>query len=109
MELWLMPQLLQDKPNVFKDDGSPPNIHSEVTTFLNSQTPDLTSTDFFLWGFVKGEVYFPSVRITLNNSRDRISKAIAKTDRPLLRNVWHEIKSRPDVCSATNGAHIELA
>jgi hypothetical protein len=35
LELWLMPQLLQDKPNVFKHGGAPPHIHNEVTTFLN--------------------------------------------------------------------------
>jgi hypothetical protein len=41
LELWLMPQLLEDKPNaVFQHDGEPPHIHSEVTTFLNRQLPE---------------------------------------------------------------------
>jgi hypothetical protein len=41
LELWLMPQLLEDKPNVFQHDGAPPpHIHSEVTTFLNRQLPE---------------------------------------------------------------------
>jgi hypothetical protein len=35
--LWVMPQLLQDKPNVFQHDGAPLDIHNEVTTFLNRQ------------------------------------------------------------------------
>jgi hypothetical protein len=34
-----MPQLLQDKPDVFQHDGVPPHIHNEVTTFLNRQLP----------------------------------------------------------------------
>jgi hypothetical protein len=38
LELWLMPQLLQDKPSVFfQYDGAPPRIHNEVAIFLNRQ------------------------------------------------------------------------
>jgi hypothetical protein len=47
--------------------------------------------------------------ITLNNLKDQIRTAIAKTDQLLLQNVWHEVEYRLDVCRATNGAHIELA
>jgi hypothetical protein len=40
LELWLMPQLLLDKPNVvLQHDGAPPHIHDEVT-FLNRQLPE---------------------------------------------------------------------
>jgi len=36
--LWLMLQLLENKPNVvFQHDGAPPYIHSEVTTYWNRQ------------------------------------------------------------------------
>jgi hypothetical protein len=37
LQLWLMPQLLQDKPNVFQRDGASPHIHNEVIIFLNYQ------------------------------------------------------------------------
>jgi hypothetical protein len=37
LELWLMPQLLQDKPNIFQHVGASSHFHSEVTTFLNRQ------------------------------------------------------------------------
>jgi hypothetical protein len=105
LELWVMPQLLEDKPNVvFQHDGAPPYIHNEVTTFLNMQlsegwigrggstsrppqSPDLTPLDFFLWGFVKDDVHVPPKPITLNNLKDRIRTAIAKIDQPLLQNV----------------------
>jgi len=40
-ELWLMSQLLQDKPNVvLQHDEAPPHIHNEVTTFLNRLLPE---------------------------------------------------------------------
>jgi hypothetical protein len=121
LELWLIPQLLEDKPNVFQHDGAPPRIHNEVTIFLNClsggsdeggstfwppQSPDL---DFFLWGFVIDEVYVPPMPITLSNFKNRIRTATAKTDQSLLQNVWHKVEYRLDVCRATNGAHIELA
>jgi len=126
LELWLMPQLLQDKPNVvFQHDGAPPHIHNEVTTFLNRhwperwigrggstswppRSPDLTPSTFSLWGFVKDEIYVPPTPIILSNLKDRIRTATAKTDQPLLQNVWHEVEYRFDVCRATNAGHIEL-
>jgi hypothetical protein len=37
LESWSMPQLLQDKLNVFYHDWAPSCIHDEVTTFLNRQ------------------------------------------------------------------------
>jgi hypothetical protein len=109
LELWLMPQLLQDKPHVFQHDRAPTHSHYEMTTFLNRQLPkrwigrrgptfwpprrpDLTLLEFFLWGFVKDEVYLPSMLINLNNLKDRIRTAIAKIDQPLLQNVWHEVE-----------------
>jgi hypothetical protein len=98
-----MTQLLQDIPNVvFQHDGAPPDIHSEVTTLLNRQLPELwicwgggiiswpprypeqTPLKFFLWGFVKDEAYVLPGPINVNNLKDRIRIAIAKIDQPLL-------------------------
>jgi hypothetical protein len=103
LELWLMPQLLEDKSNVvFEHDGALPHVHNEVTTSLNRQlperwigqggstswpprSPDLTPLDFFLWGFVKDEVHVPPMPITLKNLKDRIRTAIAKIYQSLLQ------------------------
>jgi hypothetical protein len=57
---------------------------------------------------VKDDVYVPPMPITLNNLKDRLRRATAKTDQHLLQNVWHEGEYRPVVCRATDGAHIEL-
>jgi hypothetical protein len=46
--------------------------------------------------------------ITLNNLKNPIQTAAAKTDQPLLQNIWHEVKYCLDVCRATNGAHTKL-
>jgi hypothetical protein len=44
----------------------------------------------------------------LNNLKDRIWTATAKIDQTLLQNVWHKVECRPDMCRATDRAHIEL-
>jgi hypothetical protein len=92
--LWLMPQVLQDKPDVFQHVGrGPSHIHSE-TTFLNSDgsakrevhflasaisRSDPSPLDFFLWSFLKDKVYVPPVIITLKNLKDRMRTATAQT------------------------------
>jgi hypothetical protein len=41
---------------------------------------------------VKDEVHVLQMPINLNNLKDQIFKVAAKTDQPLLQNVWHEVK-----------------
>jgi hypothetical protein len=111
----------------FQHDWMPPHIHNEVTTFLNRQLPQQwicwwgggplpglhnlqiwPLLTFFLWGFVKDEVYIPPMPIMLNNLKEQIWTAPAKTDKTLLQNVSHEVRYHSDVCRVTNGAHTEL-
>jgi hypothetical protein len=47
--------------------------------------------------------------ITLNNLKDGIGTATAKSDEPLLQNVWQEYEYCLDVCRVTNGAYIKLS
>jgi hypothetical protein len=124
LEWWLIPQLLQGKPNVvFQHGRAPPHIHSEVTTLLNRQlherwigrrgstswpprSADLTLLDYFLWVFVKGEIYVPPMPITLNNLKSRIRTT--QIDQALLQNVWHEDEYRHCMCRPTNETHAEF-
>jgi hypothetical protein len=70
--------------------------------------PDLTPTDFFLWGFMKDNVYIPPLPTTLHELKTRIREACANTDQEILHNVWQKAEYRFDVARATRGAHIEL-
>jgi hypothetical protein len=54
-----------------------------VPHFLASAISRSDPLDFFLWGFLKVEVYVPPMPINLKNLKDRIRTAIAKTDQPL--------------------------
>jgi hypothetical protein len=84
-------------------------MSQEESTSWLPQYPELTPLDFFLWGFLKDEVYILPVTITLNNLKDCIHTATVKTDQPLLQNVWHKVKYHLDVCRTTNAAHTEPA
>jgi hypothetical protein len=82
-QLWLMPQILQGKPNVvFQHGGAPLHIHSGVTTFFNMQlleqwigrgrstfwpprSPVLTTSQYFPVGLGEKKVYLWPMLITL--------------------------------------------
>jgi hypothetical protein len=52
-------------------------VFSDEATF---QLPDLTTMDFFLWTFLKDNVYFPPLPTTLHELKTRIRQASANTD-----------------------------
>jgi hypothetical protein len=64
--------------------------------------------DFFMWGFVKDNVYVPPLPTTLHVLQIWIRDACANTDQEILHNVWQEVGYRFDVARATRGAHVEL-
>ena len=71
------------------------------------RSPDLTSCDLFLWGFVKDSVYVPPLLMSLQELRDRITHALQTITAYMLHRVWDEFDYRVDVCRVTQGAHIE--
>jgi hypothetical protein len=68
---------------------------------------DLTPMDFFLWSFVKDNIYFPPLPTTLHEPKTRIREACANTDQDILH-MWQVVEYRFDVATATRGVHIEL-
>jgi len=98
--LWLIIHLLEDKPDiVFQHDQAPQHIHGEMTAFskgsfiCSSQlrvvnflrcsisisdypTPHLC-LDFFVWSFVKDEVYILPVPVTMKNWKNEIWTRVA--------------------------------
>jgi hypothetical protein len=64
--------------------------------------------NFFLWGFVKDNVYVPPLPTTLHELKTRFREACANTDQEILHDVRQETEYRFDVTRAIPGAHIEL-
>jgi hypothetical protein len=123
LELWLMPSYFKAHQMLFlnmmechhtytvkwqhswigsflSDGLAEGGFHFLASTFSRSDPP-LT---FFCGALWKISYDLP-MPITLNNLNS-IWTEIAKIDKPLLQNVWHEVKYHLHVCWATNGAHI---
>ena len=66
-----------------------------------------TPCDFFLWGYVKDQVYVPPLPASVPEMKVRIRTAIETITADMLQTVWNEIDYRVDVCRITKGAHIE--
>ncbi|GFS80828.1 uncharacterized protein TNCV_1334561 [Trichonephila clavipes] len=72
-----------------------------------SRSPHLTPCDFYVWGFIKNNVYVPPLPADFPDLRHRIEAAVARITSDTLNNVWDELAYRLDVVHGTNGTHIE--
>ena len=71
------------------------------------RSPDLTPCDFFLWGFVKDNIYVSPLPMSLNELCDQITHALLTITADMLHRVLDEFDNRVDVCRVTQGTHIE--
>ena len=69
--------------------------------------PDAIPCDFFLWGYVKDQVYVPPLPASIPELKVRIRTAIETITAEMLQTVWNELDYRVYVCRITKGAHIE--
>ena len=65
------------------------------------------ATSFFLWGYVKDQIYVPPLPASIPELKVRIRTAIDTITAEMLQTVWNELDFRVDVCRITKGAHIE--
>jgi len=84
-------------------------IRNDCRCFNNlpPRSPDATPCDFFLWGYVKDQVYVPPLPASIPELEVRIRTAIETFAADMLQTVWNELDCRVDVCRITKGAHIE--
>ena len=74
---------------------------------LPPRSTEATTCDFFLWGYVKDQVYAPPLPASIPELKIRIRTAIETITADMLQTVWNELDYRVDVCRITKGAHIE--
>jgi len=74
---------------------------------LPPRSPDATPCDFFLWGYVKDQVYVPPLPTSIPKLKVPIRTTIETITTDTLQTVWNEIDYRVGVCRITKGAHIE--
>jgi hypothetical protein len=121
LQNWLMPQLAEEEEFIFQQYGAPPHWHTGVREYLNGdlpgrligrasaannsfciwppRSPDLTVCNFFLWGFVKDNVYSPT-----SEDASGIAKTPQQCHRECHRREWEYCL---DICRVTHVAHIE--
>ena len=121
----IYPKIQEMQPEMFFQlDGAPAHWGLNVRAFLNEhfpdrrigrggpilwppRSPDLTPLDFFLWGFVKSQVYRTPVR-NVANLKVRIRHAVASINRFMLTNCWKELKQRLHRLTENGGRHVEV-
>lgn len=69
-------------------------------------SPDLTSPDFFLWGYLK-EMAYINVSMTPENMQERIRNSCANIERELLLCTHHSFHQRIGKCIEVAGHHFE--
>jgi len=70
-------------------------------------SPDATPCDFFLWGYVKYQVYVPTLPASIPELKVRIRTAIETITADMLQTVGNELDYRVYVCRITKCAYIE--
>ena len=69
--------------------------------------PDATPCDFFLWGYVKDQVYVPPLPASIPELKVQIRTTIETITTDILQTVQNKLGYRVDVCTITKGSHIE--
>jgi hypothetical protein len=99
---------------IFQQDGVPAHFFKQVREWLNEKfdgrwigrggpiswaprSPDLTPLDFFLWGFIKTNVYKTKVN-GIDDLKNRIEREINTITKETLHNVFDSIAKRLEFC-----------
>lgn len=108
---------------IWQQDGAPCHNTLQVTNYLNQhfdewigrngpirwppRSPDLTPLDFFLWGYLKTEVYKQRSN-DVDELRERIIAVINDINNSnMLEDVGRNFLKRINLCLQNNGSHIE--
>ena len=72
-----------------------------------SRSPDMTPSDFLLWGHVNVPVYVPPLPANKEQLMQRITTELQTASQDMLHRVWEELEYRIDVYRVSSGAHME--
>jgi hypothetical protein len=110
---------------IFMQDGAPPHWSTAVRNFLSAvfpnrwmgrgspnlpwppYSPDLTPCDFFLWGWIKSQVYTTPIA-NLVELRTRIELAFASLSMQMTSRAVCSYKNRLNQCISVGGRSVEV-
>lgn len=126
-----LPELLEDVSiqslvrMFYQHDGAPPHRSQAVVQTLRNRfkkkliahrgpvnwpprSPDLTPMDYFLWGYIKSEVYKikPQTREELVQRIRTVAETI-KSNSNMIRAATSSLLKRARLCRSENGGHFE--
>ena len=61
------------------------------------RSPDMTPLDFFLWGYIKSNIYNNNIK-DLNDLKSKITQEIRAIEKETLKNVFLEVEKRLNFC-----------
>jgi hypothetical protein len=108
---------------IFQQDGAPAHFDSDVRALLDKtfhekwigrggptrwapRSPDLTPLDFFLWGYIKNNVYKTPVS-DLTELKMRVENEIKMISKATLYDVFSSVLKRMHLCISAGGGHFE--
>lgn len=107
----------------FQHDGAPPHFSTRSRSWLDRnfpdrwigrsgpmfwppRSPDLSPLDFFLWGYIKSQVYTTEPR-GVNDLKQRITDACSRLTPEVITRAVASTEQRLMLCVASDGKHFE--
>ena len=69
-------------------------------------SPDFNPLDYFLWGYLKAQVFFPKPK-TVTELKTRITEEIAKIPKEMILSAVYSLKEKAELYLQNNGGHFE--
>ena len=84
------------------------NQGSIIHTCINwpSRSPDLTSPDFLLWGYLKKKILVNKPHFSIEQ-KENITREIREIRPETLKKVMAKVITRAHFCEAENGRHMQ--
>ncbi|KAJ4431571.1 hypothetical protein ANN_20170 [Periplaneta americana] len=111
---------LSQETGYFQQDGATCHTSNESMELIGSffddriisrnvwppRSPDLTTPDFFLWGYLKDRVYATRPQ-TLDDLKHNITQEIQAIDNRVLQRVASNMERRVELCLMQDGGHFQ--
>ena len=68
------------------------HVESVFVVAISPRSPNLSSCDFFLLGYVKGLVFVLPLPANIEEMKERIIAALDTVTEDMLQRVWHELE-----------------
>jgi hypothetical protein len=72
----------------------------------SARSPDLSACDFFLWGYLKFQIFKAPAPHTVQELKHRIQQEVKQVPMEMLQRVMGDVRKRLTECLEWNGGHL---